>query len=316
MRPHSEAFRQALRSALTGVPSLRSPGEAWVSPGEMVSRNTIIYRCRIGAERLVAKVQLTRPGAVALAEFRMLQDLQRTLGTGRIRALQPVAYLEGLGVLVTREESGRSLRELVVDGLRNPGSFEAPVRAAIKAAAQALRLFHDRYQEGSDVRWYMDFSTKNVLITPALSDGVPGVVLLDPPEEELWGCREEDIGILCFDLARIQFLPQFVWRRTISRRLDRLKALFIYHYYSPEQRVTQSRSWDDVLDRIGDAELRRTRQTLRWYLRPWRYEPIGKEIARSCYLVPLTALYLVAGHRRSREDLGFLLAANDFGGEH
>jgi hypothetical protein len=315
MRPHPEGFRQALRSALTGIPSLRSHGEAWVSPGEMVSRNTIIYRCRIGTERLVAKVQPTRPRAVALAEFQMLQDLQRTLGTGQVRAVQPVAYLEDLGVLVTREESGRSLRDLVEDMLRDPGSSEAPVRAAIKAAAEALRLFHDRYRKGSDVRWYMDFSTKNILITHTLNDGVPEVVLMDPPEEELWGCREEDIGILCFDLARIRFLPQFVWRSTVPRRLDRLKALFIYHYYSHEQLVTQSRSWDDVLDRIGDAELRRVRQTLRWYLKPWRYERIGKEILRSCYLIPLTTLYHVAGHRRSREDVGCLLAADEFGGE-
>lgn len=308
MRPQSEAFRQALRSALLRIPSLRFYGEASVAPGKAVSRNTVIYRCRIGPERFVAKVQPTRSKAVALAEFRMLQDLQRNLGAGRIRALQPVAYLEDLGVLVTREEDGRSLRELVQGELLSPASFKEPVEAAVRAAAEALRLFHDRYEQANLVRQYMDFSTKNILVTVRPDGGPPDVVLMDPPEEEIWGSREADIGVMCFDLARIRFLPQFVWRRSVSRRLNRWKALFISHYHGGDRGAVHSAD----LDRIHEAERLRARQTLGFYLRPWRYGSIGREIARSCYLFPLTCAYYMVGSRRSAVDIRRLLGSDRF----
>jgi len=302
MIPGSPEFRAALLSALQNVPAVRTLGPVEIRTEERVSRNTVIYRCRAGSTPLVAKAQLTKPPAVAAAEFRMLREMQDTFGQGTIRALRPVALLDELGVVVTHEEGGDPLRSLIERALVSSGPCWDLATSVVEAAARALRLFHDssveRLQEPREatdqVRCYMDFSSKNILVRWRDRDSAePELVLMDPPEEEKWGDRTDDIGVYCFDLARVRFDPRFVAKPGVSKRLDRLKAHFIKSYYGD----LGSKDLKHMLRKIVSAERRRAGQTLGWYLRPWRYDRMLREVARLLYLAPLTVAYLVGGSR-------------------
>lgn len=308
--PGSPEFTGRLLSALEDDPRVRSLGPVELTSVEKVSRNTIIYRCTAGSTRLVAKAQLTKPGAVVSAEFDMLRDMGRRLGGSPVRSLNPIALFPELGVLLTEEEGGTSLREILEVACRDPRGGWERAESALRASAEALRAFHDAYEADdahrtSDVRRYLDFSPKNLLIQDQQRNPSRGrVVLMDPPEEEVWGKRTEDIGGFCFDVTRIGFLPRFLLRWPVRRRIDRLKAQFISDYYGElgNQRTA-------VLEAVKEAEGRRAMQALRWYSRPWRYPSVVKETARLCYLGPLTAAYRFGGIHRSHSGIRRLLAS-------
>jgi hypothetical protein len=312
--PGTAPFRRALIEALNGALAEAGCDSAEITSEEQVSRNTLIYRCRIAGKRLVAKAQLTKPPWVVVAEYRMLLDMAGTLGTGPVRALRPVAVFEHLGTLVTEEEEGVFVRTLLVEALAGDEAAWRRGLTAIEAAAAALRVFHASYTgatRGEDIPWarsYLDFSSKNILLKPERAPGGrPHVVLLDPPEEERWVHPTEDIGVFCFDMARIVFLPRFVLRPGVRSRVDHMKLAFIRHYY---QTSVLDRG---ILDRIEAAERRRADQTLKWYLVPWRYGSVVKETARLCYLGPLTAGYRMRGVRRSYARLAHLLTESTDG---
>ena len=275
---------------------------------EKVSRNTIIYRCRAGPTRLVAKVQLTKPARVVEAEFEILRDMGRRLGGSRVRALKPIALFPELGVLLTEEEDGISLREILEVACREPRDGWERAESALDQSAEALRAFHDAYgaddpDRASVVRQYLDFSPKNLLIQEeSRAPGRGRVVLMDPPEEEVWGERTDDVGGFCFDVTRIGFLPRFVLSWPVRGRIDRLKARFISAYFGDlgDQKSA-------VLGAVKDAEGRRAMQALGWYARPWRYPSVAKETARLCYLGPLTAAYRLGGIHRSHSNVRRML---------
>src|SRR5690606_30415222 len=129
---------------------------------------------------------------------------------------------------------------------------------------------------------YLDFSPRNLMIQKDLGEGGRvRVVLMDPPEEEVWASRTEDIGGFCFDVTRIGFLPRFVFKRSVQHQIARFKALFVSGYYEAcGERITA------VLGQVKDAECRRAVQALQWYSKPWRYPSMVKETARLCYLGP------------------------------
>lgn len=312
MNPGTSEFRTALLSSLEKESSRRSLGPVTIVSEEWVSRNTIVYRCRMGAQRFVAKAQATKPAAVVMAEYDMLQDMARRFRKRRVRGLRPVAMFPDLGVLVTEEEDGKALRELVEEACVGSKRQWVEATSAVEASAVALHLFHDTYGERSDpdtagmvcVRWYMDFSPKNVLVK-SLSEEleVPEVVLMDPPEEEKWKARTEDIGGFCYDLARTRYLPRFIWRPAVSRKIDWFKARFIHSYYQ----AAGDQYGEQALEHIKEAEYRRATQALKWYLTPWRYNSVLKETLRLCYLGPLTATYRVSGIHRSHSNVRRLL---------
>lgn len=303
IRPGTSAFRRALLTAFENDSSLRPLGTVEFLSEERTSRNTVIYRCRIGNERLVAKAQITKPASVAVAEYQILQEMHQRFGTGAVRSLRPVALFRDLGVLVTKEEQGTSLRSLLEGACEDPSSHWYAATAGVRAAAWALRAFHDAYpgpdhhEDGPShlVRTYMDFSPKNVLIRTEAATSGPEVILMDPPEEERWGDRADDVGGFCFDMTRVSFLPGFLFRRSASVRIDWLKAWFLHSYYRP----WYGGAWGTVCRRVKGAECRRADQALRWYLRPWRYSSVLKETARLCYLGPITALHRFRGVHRS-----------------
>jgi hypothetical protein len=317
--PGSQEFRAALLSALGNAPAVKALGPVEIRTEERVSRNTVIYRCRAGPALLVAKAQMTKPPEVAAAEYRMLRELQGTFGEGKIRALRPIALIDHLGVVVTHEEAGDTLRSLIERALVSSDRAWDRVTSGVGAAAKALRLFHDRSVaplrtrpgETDRVRCYMDFSSKNILLRWRDPDSAePELVLMDPPEEERWGDRTEDIGVFCFDLARVRFHPRFVAKSRVSKRLDWLKAGFIKSYYGDLRSI----DLEHTLGKITSAERRRAREALGWYLRPWRYDRMLTEIARLLYLAPLTVSYLAGGSRFSaRRVRAFMRVPGQFG---
>jgi hypothetical protein len=322
--PGTPAFQQALMSALQtrlgatyGPPQIRTMQRA--------SRNTVVYRGLLGATPIVAKAQLTKPASVAVAEYHMLRALEHTSLGPAVRALRPVAVLEELGVLVTEEELGEHVRTVIEAACRRPEAGWNRAVAAVSLAAGALRSFHNAYASPADdrsgpsarVRCYLDFSPKNLLIRGCESSGME-MILMDPPEEEKWGSRCEDIGGFCFDMSRIRFMPGNLGSRAVAERVDRLKACFIEQYFDTLDVVALTAQ----LPGIAAAEHRRATQALGWYLRPWRYPSVLRETLRLCYLGPLTALYRAAGLRASYRNVDGLLrgtgqrasAVNDAGG--
>jgi len=315
MKPGTTEFRKALLSSLEKESRERSLGPVFIDSEVWASRNTIVYRCRIGDRRAVAKAQSTKPGEVVEAEYHMLLDMADKFRDRSSRGLRPLALFPELGVLVTEEENGTPLRALVETACQ--GSKRAWVDAAsgVESAAKALRRFHDAFGERSDpdskneavVRWYMDYSPKNVLVqSVALESEEPHVVLMDPPEKEEWRPRTEDIGGFCYDMTRIRFLPRFIWKPSVSGKIDWFKAKFIRGYFQMEH----ERFGATVLERIKEAEYRRATQALRWYMRPWRYRSVLKETLRLCYLGPLTAGYRASGIHKSHANVRRLLDSN------
>jgi hypothetical protein len=305
--PGTPAFHRALAEALGK--RLHSSDSLELLKATWVSRNTVIYRCVVGDSQLIAKVQLTKPPSVVVAEYHMLRDMENRLNGSAARGLRPVAVLEDLGVLVTEEEAGETLREVIESACRRPEKAWLRAVAGVDAAARALRAFHGAYRRPlgagqSEVRWYLDFSPKNVLIQSGMAgQGLPPVVLMDPPEEERWGSPHEDIGGFCYDMTRVRFLPEFLWNSSVAQSIDRLKARFIHQYFLP----TNPHDLIQVLPEIRAAEYRRASQALRWYLKPWRFRSVGKEVLRLCYLGPLTAAYRARGLRLSHSNITELL---------
>jgi hypothetical protein len=280
-----------------------------------VSRNTVIYRGVVDGRRIVAKAQLTKPASVVVAQFHMLADMLRRLDGSGTRSLRPVAVLEDLGVLVTEEEAGESLRAWIEAGLRGKDEDWTRAVAGVDAAARALRCFHAAYQRPvavgvsalREVRWYLDYSPKNVLIAAGGAD--PAVVLMDPPEEERWGSPYEDIGGFCYGMTRIRFLPEFLGDHASRRTIDQLKAWFIRQYHAGDTAPPGAAA----LGEIEAAEYRHASQALRRYMKPWRYRPVAKEVLRLCYLGPLTALYRHRALRRSYGAVARLLQQGEDG---
>jgi hypothetical protein len=308
--PGTPEFRRLLTDALRK--RLSDSGTLDVLDGTEVSRNTVIYRCLAGNRWLIAKAQMTKPPAVAVAEYQMLREMQDRLSASAVRGLRPVTVLEDLGVLVTEEEAGESLRTLIEEACRRPQDAWLAAVTGVRAAARALREFHNAYERPPrsgfsgrpEVRWYLDFSPKNVLIVSStIGEGTPSVVLMDPPEAERWGSRCEDIGGFCYDLTRVRFLPEFLWRPSAARHIDRLKAWFIHQYFL----ATRVEDLVLALPEIRAAERRRASHALSWYLKPWRYRSVGKEILRLCYLGPLTAVYRKWGLPLSHRNVAELL---------
>jgi hypothetical protein len=204
------------------------------------------------------------------------------------------------------------LRTVIEAACRNPEEGWSRAVACVGAAAQALRTFHDAYERPSRsgsidqpcVRWYLDFSPKNILVqSEGSGKDEPRIILLDPPEDDRWGSPCEDVGGFCYDMTRICFLPEFLAKRSARQTIDRLKACFIRSYYES----THVASQDYPLREIEAAEYRRASQALIWYTKPWRYDAVMKEVLRLCYLGPLTALYRTRGLPRSYRTVGQLL---------
>ena len=307
-------FRVALIETLRERIPTGEGGTVEFGEGEWVSRNTVIYRGRIGTQRVVAKAHVTKPASVLAVEHDMMRSMEGVLADGMVRGLRPMAMLDELGVLVTEEEEGKSLRELIEDACRRPNEAWRNAVQGVDAAADGLRAFHQAFAPTSgvgesatqDVRWYLDFSPKNILVRPSIARQRPELILMDPPEVERWGNPAEDIGVFCFGVARVRFLPRFVANPSVRRITDLLKAAFIRRYFGPTESAMST-----ALKQIEAAEGRRALQAIYWYARPWRYPSMAKEVLRLAYLGPLTAVYRSAGLHRSHRRIESILQRSE-----
>ena len=246
---------------------------------EKVSRNTLIYRIEGGSQRFIAKVQMTKPASVVAAEYKLLCELVKRLSTGGIRSLYPVALYPELGVLLTCEETGKSIRAYVDRGIHSKDGSEARTRAEslMEHAAYAL---------------YLDYSPRNLLVVES-KEGEE-IVLLDPPEFEEDGSIHLDLGTFCFDLARAGFMPGALLQLS-QRWLDRLKWQFLSTYFDYlGRRLTAT-----DLEVVCKSEQARASKVLGWYARFFRYRSWPQEFARFLYFSPLVIWYRIFPIKRS-----------------
>jgi len=267
---------------------------------EKVSRNTLIYRIEGGSQRFVAKVQMTKPASVVAAEYNLLCELVKRLSTGGIRSLYPVALYPELGVLLTCEETGNSIRAYVDRGIHSKDGSEARTRAEslMEHAAYALYRFHTAFgihkdKDGTELaRRYLDYSPRNLLVVGS-KEGEE-IVLLDPPEFEEDGSIHLDLGTFCFDLARAGFMPGALLQLS-QRWLDRLKWQFLSTYFDYlGRRLTAT-----DLEVVCKSEQARAAKVLGWYARFFRYRSWPQEFARFLYFSPLVIWYRIFPIKRS-----------------
>jgi hypothetical protein len=299
-KPGSEEFNASLLKRMQEDERLGSLSNLCINRVEETSRNTVICRVSGGGQKFVAKVQMTKPPSVVEGEFHSLQKLEMCKSVAGLRFLCPVAFYPELGVLITREESGISLRTIIDRGIASR-EFSADRKLAedlVSQAAFGLYAFHTLFniqtgRNGSmQARRYLDYSPKNILVTQEQYSRE--IVLLDPPEYQEEGSVYLDLGTFCFDVARAAFMPAAILR-VPHCWLDRLKWLFLKSYFSCHERPLS----DYDLHRVRLGEEARVRQTLMWYAGFLKYRKWPVEMLRFLYFSPMVLLYKHVQIRRS-----------------
>lgn len=271
------------------------------------SRNSLIYRVRADDAPLVCKADLGTRRISISREYGKLQELERRLrGTG-VRSLVPVAVYPDLGVLVTREEPGHSVRHYIDRAMgASARSDERPaVEALMEPCAEALFRFHSAFglhagEGGLEyAASYMDFHPGNLLA--AFRDGRPAVVMMDPPTREKERPVHWDIGTFCFGIARAGFTPHAILRLQ-QCWVDRLKAKFIAEYF---RRLGRSATQAD-LERIQASERWRAWRALKRYAQFYRFRNWPREMARMAYFSPIVSAYVVFRLKKSYRSIAQL----------
>ena len=299
-QPGGAEFTATLLERLRADPGVCAGGELSLRGMRASSRNTVIYRVSCGDAALFCKAELrTRPSFVK-DEHEMLLELQKRLAGTGVRSLTPVAVYPDMRVLVTREESGESLRHYIDEALRAPLGSTARcfVEGLMRRSAEALYRFHVAFGLRRDETGleqacsYMDFHPGNLLVTSR--DAREPLVMMDPPPREPERPVHFDLGTFCFGIARAGFTPQAVLRFQ-QRWLDGLKADFIGAYFSRlGRRVTAA-----DLARIRAAERHRAGRALVRYGQFFRYRNWARELARMAYFSPIIGAYLALQLPRS-----------------
>jgi hypothetical protein len=260
------------------------------------SRNTILLRLKSEADGATYIGKLYRAKSIdfIVHEYAVLLDLQKTLiGTG-VRALIPYALLEDVGLMITAEEHGSSLQQLIQRGnsRRTTDQSAMEIHAFLEKAAAGIYHFHSAYglkknnRDLEESRLYLDYCPANVMIT----DGVRReVVLLDPPEREEHGSVHNDLGTFCFELSRIGLRPNRVIGFKHSS-VPRFKKIFVNAYFELLGRAITAHD----IDAVKEAERTRARAARSWYYPFWRYEKPWIEFARAAWFVPIITLYASA----------------------
>lgn len=293
-QPGSDAFAERLLEALRGS----VVGEVAIDEVHASSRNTVIYRVTSESGRLICKAELdTRPASVD-EEYRMLGELQRRMAGSGVRSLVPVAVYPELGVLVTREEPGETVRRYIDRALAD-AQRRCFVEGLMEPCAEAIYRFHAAFglaREGGveHACSYMDFHPGNLLVT---SEERRTLVMMDPPPKEPARPVHFDLGTFCFGIARAGFTP-FTLGRFPQQWLDRLKADFVAAYFRHLGRPVGAAD----LARIEAIERHRAGRALLRYAQFFRYRNWPREIARLAWFSPIiggyVAFHLPTSYRR------------------
>jgi hypothetical protein len=283
LQPDSGAFGERLIRRLRETVA----AEVIIDSVKASSRNTVIYRVRANGDPLVCKAELaTRPSSVE-REYEMLRELQQRL-SGAVRSLVPVAVYPELGVLVTREEPGETVRKYIDDAVANPQA-RGFVEGLMDTCAEALHRFHGAFgisrERGIEHACnYIDFHPGNLLLT---CKEQRTLVMMDPPPKEPPRPVHFDIGMFCFGIARAGFTP-WALGRFPQRWLDQLKADFVAAYF---RRLDRPVSPGDLL-RIHAAERHRARRAVLRYSQFFRYRNWPRELARLAWFAPIIGVYV------------------------
>lgn len=261
------------------------PGQLTVESVERFSRNTIVCRFRAGGKSYVAKVSVTKEPEIAEREYQQLLDFKRQLtdqpGVG---TLNPVAYFADVGMIITEEVPGDSLRQWVLRGIQESADSETrqQVEVMVKEAACALRKFHlaftdpglaDPFHVG---RVYLDYGPGNILSMPSEKErGGWRMVLLDLPEENRSGSCFFDVGTFCFELGRCA-LRKGRWLPSQFRWVNELKRIFIETYVG----LLDVPLSVEVMDRVRSFEMERIETVLGYYRNFGQFENRLKEFTR------------------------------------
>lgn len=276
------------------------------------SRNTVIYRVRAGETPLICKAELaTRPASVQ-CEYEMLLELQRRL-SGPVRPLVPVAVYPEIGVLVTREEPGETVRRYIDRAVADP-KLRGTVEDLMDPCAEALHRFHGafgiaRHDGLEHACSYMDFHPGNLLVT---SEERRTLVMMDPPPKEPMKPVHFDIGTFCFGIARAGFTP-YALGRFPQQWLDKLKADFVAAYFRRLGRPVRASD----LSSMKRFERRRAGRAVLRYAQFFRYRNWLREFARLAWFSPIigayVALHLPRSYRRLARAQSLLVVTAEAG---
>jgi hypothetical protein len=258
---------ERLRADLGGDPAIVAVTDT--------SRHTRIYRVRTQTMALVCKAERGTRKSMLEAEFRKLVELQQRLAGSGLRSLEPVAVYPELGVLVTREEPGETVRAYIDRGIAS-AALRGEAEALMAPCAEVLFGFHRLFGQS-----YTDFHPGNLLVTPR------GLVMMDPPPLERDRTPQWDLGLFCFGIARAGFAPLAI-ARSPQRWLDELKAGFVAAYFG---RLGRAVTRDD-LEAIRASERARGRRAMRSYARFRRFPNWPLELVRMAWFCPVIAAYL------------------------
>lgn len=288
--PGSAQFTAALLERLKADPGACPGGEPVLRELRMHSRNTAIFRVACGDRRLVCKAELGGRRSYVEEEHGMLRVLQQRLAGSGVRSLSPVAIYPELRVLVTREESGQTVRHVLDQALRSAAG--SPTRrlglSLMERSADALYRFHAAFGLRRDERGvelaasYMDFHPGNLLVG---ADG--SLIMIDPPPREPERPVQFDLGRFCFGVARAGFTPGALPRRP-QRWLDALKAAFVGAYFT---RLGRAATAEDIAA-IKASEHSRARRAIKRYGQFHRFPNWPAELARLAYFTPLICAYV------------------------
>jgi hypothetical protein len=299
--PGSPQFTSSLLERLRADPDVCPDGSLTLREMRASSRNTMVFRVSCGEMPLFCKAELsTRPSFVK-DEHAMLLELQKRLAGAGVRSLTPVAAYPDLRVLVTREESGDSVRHYIDKALRAPEGSPARcfVEGLMERSAEALYRFHVAFGLRRDetgverASSYMDFHPGNLLVT-SRDERNPIIMMDPPPHEPPERPVHFDLGTFCFGIARAGFTPYAV-ARFPQRWLDDLKATFLAGYFRRLGRASRA----DDLEAIKASERARAASALRRYAEFHRFPNWPVEFFRMAYFSPVIGAYLTLHLPRS-----------------
>jgi len=250
------------------------------------SRNTKIYCFDVEGQTYIAKLNATMSTSELITEFQQYKSLQDLFKPFKVRSLIPIAFVKEMGVIITREEKGDTLQDLLLkicNDTNNERNFR-DISLAVEKSAYALYAFHRVHNENFPIekrsKSYLDFSPSNIILRE------DEIVLLDLPEKNETKDVYFDIGVFCFEISRA-FLKNKKWMGKEISISNNLKYRFLQRYHQ----LCGNEFNSDVLNKVQENEILRIKKVISYYKSFYKYDDYIKQFMRYILIVPVILVY-------------------------
>jgi len=250
------------------------------------SRNTKIYCFEVEGQAYIAKLNSTMSSDDLYTEYVQYTNLQDLLEPYDVRSLDPIAFVKEMGVIITKEEKGITLHDLLLQYLDSVHSEKILQKLvlAVEKSAYALYTYHNVYNKNvtkeRKSKSYLDFSPSNILLAES------EIIILDLPEKNITQSVYFDLGVFCFELNRV-FLKRKKWFGQQFSIANHLKYTFIQKYH---QLYGESITHEN-LDKVKQNEVFRIKKVIRYYRNFRKYDDVIMQFLRCMFIVPVILFY-------------------------